>query len=195
MICISTKEIKASYSQCWFILLASCCCWWWCVSKVWRDFRSLCHMSSVRDDECSVFTWKSSEDNFHWYRYSLKKMKNDCEQVIKLIYTTITGQVGRMFANGLGDLGSIPGHVIPKTLKMVLDTSLLNTQQYKVYISRVKWSNPGKGEAPSPPLRCSSYWKGSLLVALDYDRQQLTITTGPRKQKKQTKKKKKKKNK
>ena len=26
------------------------------------------------------------------------------------------------------------GHVIPKTLKMVLDTSLLNTQQYKVCI-------------------------------------------------------------
>ena len=34
----------------------------------------------------------------------------------------------------IGDLGSIPGHVIPKTLKMVLDTSLLNTQQYKVRI-------------------------------------------------------------
>ncbi len=29
-----------------------------------------------------------------------------------------------------GDLGSIPGHVIPKTFKMVLDTSLLNTRQY-----------------------------------------------------------------
>ena len=28
----------------------------------------------------------------------------------------------------------IPGQVIPKTLKMVLDTSLLNTQQYKVHI-------------------------------------------------------------
>ena len=39
-----------------------------------------------------------------------------------------------MFANGPGDLGSIPGRVIPKTLKMVLDTSLLNTQQYKVRI-------------------------------------------------------------
>ena len=39
-----------------------------------------------------------------------------------------------MFANGPGDLGSIPGRVIPKTLKMVLDTSLLNTQQYKVCI-------------------------------------------------------------
>ena len=34
--------------------------------------------------------------------------------------------------NGPGDLGSIPGRVIPKTLKMVLDTTLLNTQHYKV---------------------------------------------------------------
>ena len=42
--------------------------------------------------------------------------------------------MGRVFANGLGDLGSIPGRVIPKTLKMVLDTFLLNTQQYKVRI-------------------------------------------------------------
>ena len=41
------------------------------------------------------------------------------------------GLVGRVFANGQGDLVSIPGRVIPKTLKMVLDTSLLNTQQYQ----------------------------------------------------------------
>ena len=39
-----------------------------------------------------------------------------------------------MLANGPGDRGSIPGRIIPKTLKMVLDTSLLNTQQYKVGI-------------------------------------------------------------
>ena len=38
----------------------------------------------------------------------------------------------RVFANGPGDLGSIPGPVIPKTQKMLLDTSLLNTQHYKV---------------------------------------------------------------
>ena len=44
------------------------------------------------------------------------------------------GLVGRVFANGPGDLGSIPVCVIPETLKMVLDTSLLNTQQYKVRI-------------------------------------------------------------
>ena len=31
------------------------------------------------------------------------------------------------FANGPGDLGSIPGRVIPKTQKMVLEASLLNT--------------------------------------------------------------------
>ena len=35
----------------------------------------------------------------------------------------------------------------------------------------VKWSNPGKGVAPFPTPRCSSYWKGSLRVALDYGRQ------------------------
>ena len=41
----------------------------------------------------------------------------------------------RVFANGPGNLGSIPGHVIPKTLKMALDSSLLITQQYKVLIN------------------------------------------------------------
>ena len=40
--------------------------------------------------------------------------------------------MGSVFGNDPGDLGSISGRVIPKTLKMVLDTSLLNTQQYKV---------------------------------------------------------------
>ena len=42
--------------------------------------------------------------------------------------------MGSLFANGPRDLGSILGRVIPKTLKMVLDISLLNTQQYKVRI-------------------------------------------------------------
>ena len=46
----------------------------------------------------------------------------------------IYGRVGRVFASGPEDLGSIPGRVIPKTLKMVLDTALLNTQRYKVRI-------------------------------------------------------------
>ena len=45
------------------------------------------------------------------------------------------------FTSGPGDPGSNTGRVIPKTLKMVLDTSLLNTQQYKVRIkSKVEQS-------------------------------------------------------
>ena len=39
-----------------------------------------------------------------------------------------------------------------------------------MYVSRIKWSNPGKVVAPSVTPRCSSYWKGSLLVALNYVR-------------------------
>ena len=41
----------------------------------------------------------------------------------------IIGSVDSVFANGPEDQGSIPDHVIPKTLNMVLDTSLLNTRQ------------------------------------------------------------------
>ena len=46
----------------------------------------------------------------------------------------LIGIMVRVFANGLRDLGSIPGRVIPKTQKMVLDATLLNTQHYKVGI-------------------------------------------------------------
>ena len=42
--------------------------------------------------------------------------------------------MGRVFANGPGDQGSILGWVIPKTYKMVFDISLLNTQHDKVRI-------------------------------------------------------------
>ena len=50
------------------------------------------------------------------------------------LFTLRNCLVGRICANGPKDLSSIPGHVIPKTFKMVLDASLLNTQQYKVRI-------------------------------------------------------------
>ena len=53
----------------------------------------------------------------------------------------VIGLVGRVFANGPEDLDPILARVIPKTLKMVLDTYLFNTQQYKV---RIK----GKVEQP-----------------------------------------------
>ena len=57
--------------------------------------------------------------------------------------------VGRLFADGTGDLGSIPGRVILKIIKMVLDTSLLKTQQYKVRIkSKVEQSRKMSSALP-----------------------------------------------
>ena len=42
--------------------------------------------------------------------------------------------MSRVFFNGPRDRGSIPGRVIPKTQKMVLDAALLITQYSKVRI-------------------------------------------------------------
>ena len=46
----------------------------------------------------------------------------------------IINYMNRVFTNGPGDQGSIPGVVIPKTQKMVIDATLLNIQHYKVWI-------------------------------------------------------------
>ena len=53
--------------------------------------------------------------------------------VILVVHWAI-GLMSRVFANGPGDRGLIPGRVIPKTQKMVLDAALLSTQHYKVRI-------------------------------------------------------------
>ena len=59
------------------------------------------------------------------------------------------GMMIRALAKGPGDLCSIPGRVIPKTQKMVLDPSLLNTQYYKVRIkSKVKQSRERSSALP-----------------------------------------------
>ena len=82
-------------------------------------------------------------------------------------FNIVIGLAIRVFANRPGDLGSIPGRVIPKTQKMLLDASLLNTQHYKVWIKgKVEQSR----ERSSAPLHIGvvSYRKGSLRVTLDY---------------------------
>ena len=66
------------------------------------------------------------------------------------ICNRLIGLVGRIFANGPEDLGSIPGRVIQKTFKIVLDTHLLNIQQYKVHIK-------GKGEQSRDRSSALSY--------------------------------------
>ena len=68
--------------------------------------------------------------------------------------------MSRVFTNGPGERGSIPGRVTPKTQKKkkVLDATLFSTQHYKVRI---------KGKVEQSRELCSSYWKGSLRVTLD----------------------------
>ena len=57
--------------------------------------------------------------------------------------------MSRVFANGPGDRGSIPGWVIPKTQKMVLDATMLDTQHYKVQIKgKVEKSREGSSALP-----------------------------------------------
>ena len=59
---------------------------------------------------------------------------DQCQILKKLWKYWTIGLMSRVFANGPGDQGSIPGWVILKTQKMVLDTALLNTQHYKLGI-------------------------------------------------------------
>ncbi len=65
--------------------------------------------------------------------------------------------MGRVFTNGSEDQGSILGQVKPKTQKMVLDASLLNTQHYKVRI---------KGEVEQTRERSSALSYTSVLLLL-----------------------------
>ena len=65
--------------------------------------------------------------------------------ILLLLYWPICIMVS-VFANGPRDQGSIPGRVIPKTKKWYLIPPCLT-------------------------LQCSSYWKGSLWVTLDYSHQ------------------------
>ena len=57
--------------------------------------------------------------------------------------------MSRVFANGQGDRSSIPGRVIPKTQKMVLDASLLNTQLIRYgYKGKMKQSKEWSSTLP-----------------------------------------------
>ena len=73
--------------------------------------------------------------------------------------------VGRVSANDPGNRGCILSWVLPKTQKMVLDASSLNTQLYKVLI-KGKWTNPGKGIDPSPHLGVVAIEKGTFGLQL-----------------------------
>ena len=74
--------------------------------------------------------------------------------------------MSRVFTYGPGDRGSIPDQVIPKIQKMVLDSTLLNTQNYKVWFKgKVEQSREWSSASSTP--RCGSHRKGSLWVTLN----------------------------
>ena len=58
----------------------------------------------------------------------------------------------RVVASGPGDLGSVPGRVIPKTQKMVFDATLLNTQHYKERIKGKEGQSRERSSALSNTL-------------------------------------------
>ena len=64
--------------------------------------------------------------------------------------------MNRVFVNGLGERGSIPCSIIPKTKNVLLDAALLNCQYHKVSIKgKVEQSRERSSSLPMP--RCSSY--------------------------------------
>ena len=130
----------------------------------------------------------------HWILMTLLRFINSdpCFLVglVYLFYYWLIGQVGRVFTNEFNPrshhtknfkngiwylLVGESATPFPGLLHFTLDMYLilLSVKLSNIrYISRVKWSNPGKGVALSPTPQCRSYWKGSLLVALNYSRQQ-----------------------
>ena len=76
--------------------------------------------------------------------------------------------MGRVFANGPGVQSQVASY--QRLKKWYLIPPCL-TLSIIMYVSSVRWSNPGEGVAPSPTPQCSSYWKGSLRITLDNGRQ------------------------
>ena len=74
------------------------------------------------------------------------------------------GIINRVFANGPGDRGSIPGWVIPKTQK--LDAALLNTQHYKVRIKCEVEQSRERSKRPSQHLGVVVIEKGTFRLPL-----------------------------
>ena len=84
--------------------------------------------------------------------------------------------MGRVFANGPGYRVQSQVELSQRFLKWHLIPLCLTLSIIR-YVSRVKWSHPGKRVAPSPTCRCSSYWKRSLLVTLEYGCQLYLLIT------------------
>ena len=113
--------------------------------QLWVEFelRSLCPFpKAITIIPCTLTYYPA--DSLHLSSFRVFFLFNlviwkDLFQLMLLYYhlillRLIIGLMSKVFANSLGDWGSIPSRVLPKTQKMVLDAVLLNAQHYKVRI-------------------------------------------------------------
>ena len=89
------------------------------------------------------------------------KISGNLRNLVCLQILPDIGIMVRVFAN-------VPGYHRRKYRYLMPPCLTFSIRRYR---SRVKWSKPGKGEAPSPTPWCKSYRKGSLRVSFDYGRQ------------------------
>ena len=98
---------------------------------IWLD-TSLCHSQPL--PPLNPHYKKDLVLNPVWWEAYIYSVIKKSSWPLAHSYEVWRGFTDVFFSNGPGDLGSVPGQVIPKTQKMVLDASLLNTQHYKVQI-------------------------------------------------------------
>ena len=101
----------------------------------------------------------------------MPKLSTKPPHFLKILWQKREG-MSRVFTNDLGDRGSIPGQVIPKTQKMVLNAALLNTQHYKVQVkgkveqSRER-SNASFSKKKKKGSLFNSYYLGVVAVQIN----------------------------
>ena len=141
----------------WFLVGFGRWIYWYCLEPFWTFHRPT-----------SGVAYKSK--NWFFKKFFLFITLQNLRQLIGISLpahcsSSKQGLVGWVFTNSLGNLSSIPDQVIQRLYKWHLISPCL-TFSNASYVLIVKWSNPGKGIAPSHTPRWSSYWKGSLLVPL-----------------------------
>ena len=114
------------------------------------------------------------------YTYIITVMSNEIIDLF-CFYINSLNNLGRVLYPSTGSLAE-GVECLPMTRKTWVQWYLIPpclTLSNIRYVSRVKGRNPGKWVAPSATPRGSSYWKGSLRVALDYGRQLYLLALYP----------------
>ena len=96
-------------------------------------------LSFLEEEGIAVMKWPPKSPDINPIENKWKiigKLRTEILKILMIygVFNWAIDLMSRVFANGPGDWVSIPGRVIPKTQKMVLDAALLSTQYYKVRI-------------------------------------------------------------